>query len=204
MLHRAAGAPCLRGPLSSNVRVHVLSPHISRSVRVLGLVLVLQLLVGCAVGTREIPLVDPLPVTGPAATVAVLREKQFCGSYPLNFILVDERPIAALATGEHTSFEVSPGSHTIGVFHHVIDMPLLIGGGPAAVPIGAHFGQYGTSVTVELVAGATHRFMLRSKCVTFDEKERVMIERVERWPDGAAPDPKSFVPAGKSRGTGAP
>jgi hypothetical protein len=164
----------------------------------------LQLLGGCAVGLREISLVEPLPVTGPVATVTVLREKQFCGSYPLNFILVDERPIAALATGEHTSFEVSPGSHTIGVLHHVIDMPLLIGGGPAAVPVGAHFGQYGTSVTAELVAGATHRFMLRSKCVTFDEKERVMIELVERWADGAAPDLKSFVPAGKRRGKGAP
>jgi hypothetical protein len=72
------------------------------------------------------------------------------------------------------------------------------------VPVGAHFGQYGTSVTAELVAGATHRFMLRSKCVPLDEKERVMIERVERWPDGAAPDSKSFVPAGKRGGKGAP
>jgi hypothetical protein len=159
----------------------------------------LYFLVGCAVGTKEIALVDPPTVTGPAATVAVLREQQFCGSYSLNYILFDERPIAALAAGEHTSFNASPGRHTLSAFHHVIDMPLLVGGGSAAVPVGVRFGQYGASVTADLVAGATRRFLLRSKCFPLDENERVMIEPVEQWPTGAVPDPKAFVPPGKER-----
>lgn len=166
------------------------------SARTLAAILMLDFLVGCAVGTKEMPLMDPLPVTGPAAKVAVLREQQFCGSYSLNYVLLDERPIAALAAGEHTVFEVSPGHHTIGIVHHVIDMPLLIGGGPAAVPVGAHFGQYGTSMAANLEAGATHRFLLRSKCVPLDEKERVMIEPLEQWPDGAVPGLRTFVPPG--------
>jgi hypothetical protein len=129
--------------------------------------------------------------------VVVWRVKQFCGSYPFNYIVVDGRPIAALAAGEHTAFNLSPGRHTIGVYHHVIDMPLLVGGGPAAIPVGVHYGHYGTSITVELSGDTSHHFLLRSKCVTFDEKERVIIEQLEKWPDGTAPDPRAFVNAGK-------
>jgi hypothetical protein len=152
---------------------------------------------GCAVGPKELPLLDPLPVTGNAATVSVWRESQFCGSYPLNYVVVDERPIAALATGEHTAFDLSPGRHTLGVYHHVIDMPLLVGGGSAALPVGVHYGQYGTSITADFSAGTSHRFFLRSQCVTFDEKQRVVIEQREQWPDGTAPDPHAFVRPGK-------
>jgi len=171
--------------------------RIRYSTHVLAAVSTLHFLVGCAAGTKEMALVDPPPFTGPAATVVVLREQQFCGSYPLNYILLDERPIVALATGEHTSFDVSPGRHTLGAFHHVIDMPLLLGGYPAAVPVGVHFGQYGASVTADLVAGVTRRFLLRSKCFPLDENERVMIESVEQWPDGAVLDPKALVQPGK-------
>lgn len=174
----------------------MLPGHIRFSARSLAAVLVLNFLVGCAMGTKEMPLVDPLPVTGPAATVAVLREQQFCGSYPLHYVVLDERPIAALATGEHTSFTVSPGRHTIGVFHHVIDMLPMLGWGPGVVPLGVHFGEYGTSVTEDLEAGATRRFLLRAKCFRVDENEGVMIEPVEQWPDGSVLNPKKFVPPG--------
>lgn len=165
--------------------------------RVTPLIVTAAATVGCAVGPRTMELLEPLPVSIDAATVAVWREKQFCGAYPLNYVLIDDRPIVALATGQHTAFQISAGRHSVGVFHSVIDAPLLVGSGPAALPVGAAFGMHGMSSTDTFSAGSSYNYILRSKCVTFDEDTRVSIERVDGWPSGASPSPEDFVPPGR-------
>lgn len=182
---------------SQRVRARTPSPFVSRVARWLAAVPVFHLLGGCVTGRAEIPLLDPLPVTGPAATVTVWRKNQTCGYVPPNYVLVDDRPVATLAVAEHTSFQVAPGSHTLGVFHPVIDAPLILGSAAAAVPVGVHYGMYGKTIAVDLMAGGDYRYLLQSKCLTLDEHERVMIEPVEKWPEGGGPDAKHSVSPGK-------
>jgi hypothetical protein len=160
-----------------------------------------SILAGCAVGQRSLEILDPVPVLGDGATVVVWRAKQVCGSYPLNYVLIDSRPIVALAVDQHTSFRVSAGTHTVAVFHPVIDKPLLVGAAPAALPLGVVFGMHGTSITETFAAGATHSYLLRSKCVTFDESTRVSIEAITQWPDGQPPSPENYIPAGNRANT---
>ena len=167
--------------------------RLSRSALLLSIVLSVM---GCAVGPAPLPIFEPHSVSGPAATAVVLRDKQFCGSYPLNYLVVDDRPIAALAVGQHTTFQLSPGGHTLSVLHEVIDMPLLVGGGPAAVPVGVRYGRYGKAITQDFSADITYHFLVTSKCFNLDENEKVTIERVERWPEGITLDPREFVKAG--------
>lgn len=155
-------------------------------------------MLGCAVGQRELDVMDPLPVNGDAATIRVWRTKQICGSYPLNYISVDNRPVAKLAVDQHTFFKVTPGKHTIAVFHSVIDKTIVSSPGPVAIPLVVGYGAYGNSVTETFDSGITYSYLLRSKCMGVDESTRVSIERVAEWPDGTPPAPENFRPPGKS------
>ncbi len=86
--------------------------------------------------------------------------------------------------------------HRMGVFHSVIDAPLVVGFGMAAIPVGAVYGMNGKISTDTFTTGTTYIYLLRSKCFCLDEEERVSIERVEKWPNGASLTSKNFVPPG--------
>ena len=154
---------------------------------------------GCAVtGQKELQLLDPEPVTEPSARVWIWRIKQFCGSTPLNYVAVDGRPIAALATGQHTAFDISPGRHTLDIIHHTIDSFLAVGGAYGAIPYGVNYSRYGISITEDFLAEKNYWLLLRSKCFswTLDENKRVEVEKLESWPEDIAQDSK-FVRPGK-------
>lgn len=154
---------------------------------------------GCAFGLASLPLSRLPDVSGPSAQVVVMRKKQFCSSYPLIYLLIDEFPIAALATGQYTSFSTSPGSHTLGVRFHVIDAPLLVGGGRAAVPAGIRYGRYGTSISAEFSAGAEYKFLITGHCFKLDENERFAIEEQSNLPVDATLDSYESVEPGPQR-----
>jgi hypothetical protein len=152
---------------------------------------------GCATGTRSIEILDPVPAPEDAATIVIRRTGQACGSHPLTYVLIDDRPVAALATDQHTTFEVSAGLHTLAILHPVIDQPLLVGSGAGALAVGAAYGMRGTVGTESFAPRATHSYLLRADCAGLDEAKRFRLERVSEWPEGQAPAPSHFVPAGK-------
>ena len=151
---------------------------------------------GCAFGPTSLPLSHPPEVSGPKAQVVVARRKQFCSSYPLTYLLIDDLPIVALATGQYTSFFISPGSHTLTIRFHVIDAPLLVGGGPAAIPAGVRYGRYGSTASADLAAGEKYKFLITGHCFKLDENERFAIEQQSDWPADAAIDSFRFVEPG--------
>jgi hypothetical protein len=172
-----------------------------RSVFLVSIVLAVT---GCAIvpitGQRSLPVVEPLAVEGPTATLVVLREKKFCGSFPLHYVVIDDRPIAALKTGQHTAFQLSPGSHTLNIQHHTIKgfkmpkqpiIPQL-----AIIPDEVISGRFGKAVTQNFSTEKTYYFLITSKCFPWDENNRITIEQVERWPEGITLDPREFVKPG--------
>jgi hypothetical protein len=86
------------------------------------------ILAGCAHG----PL-NPLPPVDPktAATVMVIRESHFVGSGASVTITLDDDQLFAMWSGEHVSFAVAPGEHSVGVrthngFHVVHNRALVV------------------------------------------------------------------------------
>jgi hypothetical protein len=154
---------------------------------------------GCAFGPSSLPLSLPPEVSGPSAQVVVMRKKQSCSSYPLTYLLVDELPIAALASGQYTSFSTSPGRHALTVRFHIIDAPLAVGGGAAAVPVGVRHGRYGTSASANFSAGKEHKFLITGHCFKLDENERFAIEEQSSWPVDAALDTYESVEPGPQK-----
>jgi hypothetical protein len=152
--------------------------------------------VGCAFGHKETTLLDPVPVAGPSAKIAILRINQFCGFHPLNYVVVDERAIVALETGQHTAFNLSPGRHNIGVYHHGIDNFSIF------FPGGVSYARYeASSITEDFLAGQSYQYLLSSNCVPLDETKRVEIEKIENWPEDLPMDSKQFVRPGKDGAT---
>lgn len=154
---------------------------------------------GCAYGPTSLPLSRPPEVSGLSAQVVVMRKKQFCSSYPLTYLLIDEVPIAALTTGQYTSFSTSPGRHTLSVRFHVIDAPLLVGSGMAAVPAGVRYGRYGTSASSEFSAGTRYKYLITGHCFKLDENERFVIEEQSNWPVDVTLDSYEYVEPGPEK-----
>lgn len=157
---------------------------------------------GCAFGPTLLPLSRPPEVSSLSARVIVMRKKQFCSSYPLTYLLIDELPIAALATGQYTSFSTSPGRHTLSVRFHIIDAPLFVGGGAAAVPVGVRYGRYGTSASAEFSAGEEYKFLITGHCFKLDENERFAIEEQSNWPVDATLDSHESIEPGPQKSKG--
>ena len=147
------------------------------------LAMMLFSLAGCVTGQRSLPIDGPVAVSGPAARVTVVRKKQFCGSAATHYVVTDERVLAALRPGQGVSFSVPPGDHVFGVYHHVIDDLVGIGGAGAGLPLGVSYGRYGVTVSVHYTAETEYNFLLTAKCVAWDENDRVEITQVVEWPD---------------------
>jgi hypothetical protein len=76
---------------------------------------------GCILLPREPPVSEVPSVTGPFASITVVRKRQLAGSGPTHYISSDGVTIAALEVGEYTTFHLSEGHHTLGLIRHVAD-----------------------------------------------------------------------------------
>ena len=78
-------------------------------------------LTGCILLPRD-ELVSEVPsVTGPFASITVVRKSQLAGSGPTHYISLDGVTIAALEVGQYTTFHLSEGHHTLALIRHVAD-----------------------------------------------------------------------------------
>lgn len=162
----------------------------------LPLVLLLAIMAFISIGCTPLPIlpiVEYPHASGPSATVAVLRNKQICGSYPPYYVEIDGRPIAMLSVGQHTSFQLTPGRHTLGVTYFIKDSHL--------VSYGLGFDRIANIDAHDFVADKQYYYVLTATCFPLDENKRVNIEEVGHWPEGLTIDPKDFVQVGPRRTT---
>jgi hypothetical protein len=76
-------------------------------------VVILSLIVGCA---PTISIKEPPIVTGPSATITIVRNMRSSFSGPSTlYIELDGRTIAGLSAGQYTKFSVPEGNHSIAV-----------------------------------------------------------------------------------------
>ena len=101
------------------------------------------LLISCAYGkTDHFPIVSD---TSDAAEVFVLRDNNLIGwGFSLKVVL-DEFIIARLRSGEHVSFYVKPGFHSLGVSEPTLTVPFAKGRQYYFL-IGADYSQFGFEI----------------------------------------------------------
>lgn len=88
--------------------------------RALGITILFGL-TGCILLPRDTPVSDVPSVTGPFASITVVRKKQLAGSGPTHYVSLDGVTIAGLKVGEYTTFHISEGHHTLALIRHVAD-----------------------------------------------------------------------------------
>ena len=70
------------------------------------------LVTACATGGRmgDLPQLDP---AAPAGKVVVIRESNFIGGALAYYVLVDEKEIFSILSGQYTEFQMAPGEYDL-------------------------------------------------------------------------------------------
>lgn len=137
----------------------------------------------------DLPLAELPPVEGPSATVMIARPDKFCGCWANHFISIDGTRIARLRPGQYTSFNISPGRHTLQTTWHVGE-PMLLG---------FDFYPYEKALTSNFEPDRKYLFLLNHRCFARKETDRVDLLPVDGFPRQINLEPEHFVPPGPRR-----
>jgi len=146
-------------------------------------------LTGCILLPRD-ELVSEVPsVTGPFASITVVRKSQLAGSGPTHYISLDGVTVAALEVGEYTTFHLSEGHHTLGLIRHVADTGLV------------HFifferRPHSQFVEVDSRSSVNYFFTITDMGFLADDKDRVEFKQVELLEGEFAPTRNKYVSPG--------
>jgi hypothetical protein len=146
-------------------------------------------LTGCILLPRD-ELVSEVPsVTGPFASITVVRKSQLAGSGPTHYISLDGVTVAALEVGEYTTFQLSEGHHTLGLIRHVADTGLV------------HFifferRPHSQFVEVDSRSSVNYFFTITDMGFLADDKDRVEFKQVELLEGEFAPTRNKYVSPG--------
>ena len=157
-----------RRPLRAGLRLALLAP-------------VLICGIGCA--TKPFPVTQPEAVDGPAATVKVVRAWRRTGAGLRVYVTLDGRVIAGLSNGGHTSVDVTPGPHEVGVLWRTLDIAPRVRPGPFAKTLLGRFSP-GDSQTFLIWVGS------------HAEEKKVELLRVDRLPPRVRANLRHFVEPG--------
>jgi hypothetical protein len=146
-------------------------------------------LTGCILLPRDEPVSEVPSITGPFATIIVVRKRQLAGSGPTHYISLDGVIIAALEACEYTTFHISEGHHTLGLIRHVADTGLV------------HFifferRPHSQFVEVDSRSSMNYFFTITDMGFLADDKDRVEFKQVELLESEFAPTRNKYVSPG--------
>jgi len=146
-------------------------------------------LTGCILLPRELPVSEVPSVTGPFASITVVRKSQLTGSGPTHYISLDGVTIAALEVGEYTTFRLSEGHHTLGLVRHVADTGLLH-------IIFFERRPHSQFVEVDIRSSMNYFFTITDIGFLAEDKDRVEFKQVELLEGDFAPERNKYVSPG--------
>jgi hypothetical protein len=146
-------------------------------------------LTGCSFLPSHTPVLEVPSISGPFASITVVRKGQLSGSGPTHYISLDGVTIAALEVGEYTTFHLSEGHHTLALIRHVVDTHI------------AHFIFWESRPHLQFVELDSHSSMNYFFTITdmgflSADKDRVEFKQVELLEVEFAPERNKYVPPG--------
>ena len=146
-------------------------------------------LTGCILLPREPPVSEVPSVSGPFASITVVRKRQLSGSGPTHYISVDGVTIAALEVGEYTTFHLSEGHHTLALIRHVADR------GVAGI-VFWESRPHSQFVEVNSHSAMSYFFTINDLGFLNDDKDRMEFKQVELLEGEFAPERNKYVSPG--------
>jgi hypothetical protein len=138
---------------------------------------------------RDEPVSEVPSVTGPFASITVVRKRQLAGSGPIHYISLDGVTIAALEVGEYTTFRLSEGHHTLSLMRHVADTGLV------------HFvfferRPHSQFVELDSRSSMSYFFTITDMGVLANDEDRVEFKQVKLLEGEFAPERNKYVSPG--------
>lgn len=153
---------------------------------------ILLALAGCA---PTVTIKEPPVVTGPSATVTIVRKSQFIGSGPTHYIELDGITIVGLRVGQYTKFTVPEGYHSLTVTWFVGDKLVGVGGFGAGVAW-IEASPYEKKTGQNFEASKSYFFTLSSTLLDVDNNNRTDFMQVDSLQGEFALEGKTLVPPG--------
>ena len=143
---------------------------------------------------------DPLVMNPPyvgenAATITIVRKKQFASAGTTQSIMLDGAIIANLKVGQYTRFQVSEDRHSLGIAWRIGGVYII---GPTGGFSEDISDFYKKELTLDCVQGQNYYLTIEAKGFALHDADRMIFKRVQHLEGDFELEGKVFVPAGQS------